>query len=172
MEPSDQYGSNPNPPHQSFSWLKFVLIGCGSLIGIFVVSILGLLIWAASLPEGGVKLSNELESFEEEHIEQAQILTPGEEVLAYYDATLNLTGEDLIVLTQQRVIHFKEGKTTAMDLKHVTTINHRSEGLIGDVIEIADDNGKLMKLEIAPLNDGPTFKSALEAAWAQARSQP
>jgi hypothetical protein len=41
-------------------------------------------------------------------------------------------------------------------------VQHRNEGLAGDIIEVVSRDGERMRLEFAPLNDGPVFLSALQ----------
>jgi hypothetical protein len=120
MEPVDTRRGSP---------LKVVMLGCGVVLLVGVVLMCGGLVWIASGPEGGVRLSNEMEPY----------------------AT------------------HKDGKSTAVPLQDITDIRHRSEGLIGDVIEIQSQSGVPMKIEIAPLNQGETFLNALRDAWERSK---
>ncbi|HKQ20134.1 MAG TPA: hypothetical protein VJW75_10350 [Candidatus Eisenbacteria bacterium] len=76
-----------------------------------------------------------------------------------------MDGTEAAILTNQRVVYHKDGRSTAIRLADVRDVRHRRESLIGDVIEIDDGAGKIMKIEIAPLNQGETFKNALMSAW-------
>jgi hypothetical protein len=135
-----------------------------------VIAIVGLFVWIGSKPEAGVKLANEMEPYALSYIEKQQLLEPGETLLAYYDATMSMDGSEAAILTDRRVLYHKSGRTTALALKDVERIDHREEGLAGDVFEIHGTTGTAIKIEIAPLNQGATFKNVLDAAWNKARA--
>jgi hypothetical protein len=66
-------------------------------------------------------------------------------------------------------MHHINGKTTSVVLEKVEDIRHRTEGLQGDIIEAEDSSGTILRVEIAPLNQGETFKNALMSAWRKAK---
>lgn len=134
-------------------------IGLAVVAGLFV---LPLVVWLATSPEPGVKLSNELDDYAIEYLETYSLLEPGEAVLAYYDATISMNGSEAAVLTNRRVMYHKGGRTTSIDLGDILNIDHRYESLIGDIIEIQGATGTFMKIEIAPWNEGETFLKALQ----------
>ncbi len=129
------------------------------------------LVWLFSGPQGGVRVSNDMESYALEYLEQHKILNDTEEILAYYDATLTLNGTEAAILTDQRVIYHKNNETTSIALAEVEDIRHRNETLIGDIFEISSASGRTMKVEVAPLNQGKTFKNVLMKAWQRAREE-
>lgn len=151
------------------SVFKFLAIGCGAILLIGVAAIVGLFVWIGSKPEGGVKLANEMEPYALSYIEKRQLLEPGENLLAYYDATMSMDGSEAAILTDRRVLYHKDGRTTAFDLADVEKIDYREEGIVGDVFEIHSSGGMALKIEIAPLNQGETFKKILFATWKKAR---
>jgi len=118
---------------------------------------------------GGVRVSNDIPASAYEHLASRKLLLPGEKVLAYYDATLAGDGSEVAMVTVDRLVYFKEGRTTAFALSDITDVRHRTEPLIGDIIEADSESGETMKVEIAPLNDGPVFLSTLETAWKKKR---
>ena len=146
-----------------------LLIGCLVLLGVVVVGVFGIGAWLVSGPESGVKLGNEMDQYAIDYLAKHKILNPGEEVLAYYDVTISMDGTEAAILTRDRVIYHKAGRSTAVRLQDVRDIRHRYESLIGDVLEIEDQSGKILKIEIAPLNQGETFKNALMSAWNSVR---
>ena len=154
------------------SLLKWVVLGCGSVIALAVLVIVCLVVWILSQPDGGVKLGNEMDTYALQYLEDHKILDPGETLLAYYDVTMSMDGTEAAILTNERVIYHKDGRSTAVRLEDVRDVQHRHEKLMGDIFEIEDAAGTLMKIEIAPLNNGDTFKRALMNAWAAARKQP
>ena len=150
---------------------KPILIGCGTLLGIFLILIMVGAIWLFTGPEGGVRLPIDMEEYALEYLDTNKILEDSEELLAYYDVTVSLDGSESAILTTKRVIYHKNGKSNAMNLADVEDILHRKEVLIGDVFEISTTSGKTMKIEIAPLNQGETFKNVLMKAWERAKKQ-
>jgi len=64
---------------------------CGSSCAGLIVAI-GTVIWLCSGPEGGVRLTNEMDKYALEYIQKHKLLEPGEGILAYYDATISMDG--------------------------------------------------------------------------------
>jgi len=132
---------------------KPILIGCGTLLGIFLILIVVVGIWLFTGPEGGVRVPNDMEAYALEYLDENKILEDSEELLAYYDVTLSCNGSEAAILTTKRLIyHVKDRNDITMDLGDVEDIRHRQESFIGDVFEISATSGKTMKIEIAPLN--------------------
>jgi hypothetical protein len=150
---------------------KSILIGCGVIVLIGGIGLIALVVWLATGPEGGVKLGNEMEQYALEYIAEHSLLDPGEEILAYYDASLSMNGSEAAILTISRIIYHKNGNTMSIPVEEISDIRHRYESFIGDVIEIRSDSGRVMKIEIAPLNMGETFKSVLMETWRKARPE-
>ena len=147
-----------------------LLIGCVALVGFSVIAVVVGAIWLFSGPEGGVRLPNEMEAYAQEYLDEHRILEDSEELLAYYDVTLSLDGSESAILTTRRVIYHKNGQNTAVDLADVEDVRHRQESLTGDIFEIYATSGQTMKIEIAPFNQGETFRNVLLAAWEKARA--
>jgi hypothetical protein len=148
---------------------KALLIGCGCLVALSVAGVVGGVVWLLSRPESGVKLTNEMQPYALEYLSEHGLLEPGEEVLAYYDVTVAMDGTEAAILTDGRVLYHSEGRTTSIRLAEIEDVRHRYESLSGDVIEIEAASGEFMKIEIAPLNSGETFKNVLLTAWRRAR---
>lgn len=148
---------------------KPILIGCGAVLAFFVILMVMVSIWLFTGPEGGVKLSNDMEEYALKYLDDHGILDKSEELIAYYDVTMALDGTEAAILTTERVIYHKNGKSDSIDLTGIEDIRHREETLIGDVFEIFASSGKSMKIEIAPFNQGETFRAALMKAWEKAK---
>ncbi|MCA9057652.1 MAG: PH domain-containing protein [Planctomycetaceae bacterium] len=160
---------NPAPAARGgFPW-KPVLLGCSAVIFLGISLMCGGFIWLASLPEGGVRMANEIEVSVTDYLNEHQIVEPGEQVLAYYDVTISMDNSESYILTDQRLIHYRPERTTEVPLNKIVDVRHRQESLIGDVIEVESESGPPMKLEIAPLNQGESFVRALNEAWERAR---
>jgi hypothetical protein len=151
---------------------KMILIGCGTVAVIGGAVLAGFLVWLFTLPEGGVKLANEMDEYALAYLEEHRLLNSGESLVAYYDATLVMDGTEAIILTDQRIIHHRAPRTTTTDLRQVADIRHRFETLSGDVFEIICRDGPPMKLEIAPWNGGETFHQVLLDEWQKVRNIP
>lgn len=152
--------------------VKYMLIGCGGAAVVGVLALVAGVVWISSLPQGGVKLANEMDEYALEYIDDHHLLEPGEELLAYYDVTLRMTGKEAALLTDRRVLYHKDGRTTALPLAQVEGVEHRDEGMLGDVIEVHDAHGRTLKIVIAPANLGESFAAALDRAWRKARPLP
>ncbi len=146
----------------------FALLGCGGLLAIPLLAFVGLIGWFAMQPEGGVKLAHEMDPYATEYLQKHNILEADEQLIAYYDATISMDGTEAAILTNRRLIHHIGGKTASVLLEKVEDIRHRTEGLQGDIIEAEESSGTILRVEIAPLNQGETFKNALMSAWKKA----
>lgn len=150
---------------------KPILIGCGALLGIFVILVVAGAIWLFSGPEGGVRLPNDMEEYALQYLDEHKILEDSEELLAYYDVSMSCDGSEAAILTTKRVIYHKSGKSDSINIANVEDIRHRQEALIGDIFEITAASGRTMKIEIAPLNQSETFKNVLMDAWKRVKKQ-
>lgn len=145
-------------------WLKGLLIGCGVIVAVGLLGMAGCIYYFGSQPESGVKLANEMDDYALEYIEEHGLLESGEELRAYYDATMSMNGSEAAILTDRRVMSHRGGDTTAIELVEIVEVDHREEALVGDIIEVVDRNGNALRIEIAMFNDGPAFVRALERA--------
>jgi|GEM_PF-2047343 len=148
---------------------KIFLIGCGVVMVIGGAIVAGFLVWLFTLPEGGVKLANEMDEYALAYLQEHRLVQDDESLVAYYDATLSMNGSEAIILTDRRIIHHRAPRTTAVELRNVENIHHRTETLSGDIFEIISRADPPMKLEIAPLNGGETFHQVLLDTWRKAR---
>jgi hypothetical protein len=148
---------------------KKILLGCGAVFVLGVILFLAGCYLLLSGPAGGVKMSNEMNEYATKYLSDHKILGADEELVAYYDVTIAMDGSEAAILSTKRIIYHKAPGGDAIDLADIADIKHRKETLIGDVIEIYSQSGKSMKIEIAPLNQGETFLSALELGWENAK---
>ncbi len=148
---------------------KIFLMGCGTIAAVVILVIGAAIVWLAVQPESGVKLGHEMDEYAVKYVEDNQLLEPGEKVLAYYDETIGMDGTEAAILTDRRLMHHTKGNTASLRLAEIVDITHRKEGLTGDIIEAEDRSGVILKIEIAPLNQGETFKNAAMSAWRKAK---
>src|SRR5262249_16648428 len=135
--PMSAYGYPGHPPAPKRSPVVWILLGVGGLFFVLlVVAAISAARCVANSPEGGVRMSNEMDRYALEYIDRHKLLDPGEQIVAYYDVTIALDGTEAAILTTERVLYHKEGRTTAIDLADIDNLDHRNEGLVGDVIEI------------------------------------
>lgn len=147
----------PRSTARSLAPWAIALVGLVALCG---GSGIALVLWLALGPEGGVRLGNQMESYALEYIEKHRLLEEGEQIIAYYDVTISLSGEEAAILTDRRLLYHKEGRNTEIPLDEIERIEHRKEPILGDVLEVKG-GGTRMQIEIAPLNNAPAFIEAL-----------
>jgi len=154
--PSTQTGGGIGP-------MKILGIGCAVIFLLSVCPCGGLVVWFVTGPEGGVRLSNEMEDYAVAYLEDHNLLLEDEALVAYYDTTLSLSGEQAAILTNDRLIfHNHAAPDMVIKLSNVTAIRTWNEGIMGDMIEVDSADGRTMKIEIAPLNQGRSFINALQ----------
>lgn len=151
---------------------KGLLIGCGGLAALAITLVVLIGIWLSKEPESGVKLGNEMDQYALDYIAEHGLLSPGEELLAYYDVTFAMDGTEAAIVTTDRVIYHKQGKTSAIRFEDIEDVRHRYETLIGDVLEVQAFSGQIMKIEIAALNQGETFRNVLMSTWKKHTKEP
>jgi hypothetical protein len=145
------------------------LLGCGIVTAIVLVMLVAVCIWLSSGKESGVHFANEIDQYALDYIRDHQILIHGEVLIAYYDDTIQMDGTEAAILTTKRIIYHKDGRNNAIDLSSIQDIHHKKVPLAGDIIEVYASSGHSMKIEIAPLNGGETYRSALMRAWKNAK---
>lgn len=146
------------------AWLKWTLIGCGSMVLMASIGMVGCVVWLGSGPESGVKLAHDMDQYALDYLDEHALLEQGEVVKAYYDATISMDGTEAAIVTDRRLLYHRKGSTIEVALEDIVEIDHRDESLVGDVIEVVDNQGDAFRIEIAPLNDGEAFLRALERA--------
>ena len=142
---------------------KHVAIGCGAFAGTFAFLCLAGLVWLGSTGEdhsSGVLLANQVDPYALEYMKRHRMLEDGEQLRAYYDASMDLDGSEAAVITDQRLIYHNGGRSTSVPLREVTCIRH-SDGALGDVFEAETGSGRTVRVEVAPLNGGSVFRRAL-----------
>jgi hypothetical protein len=137
----------------------------GGLLGTCGVVVALVAAGASSDHQGGVILGAQVPEPTVQALKARNLLKPDEELLAFHDATVRLDMSEVTLVTSSRVVHASGETATAMLLVDVTKITHHTEGLLGDVIEVTGEDGRSMRVEIAPLNGGESCVNALEAAW-------
>ena len=101
----------------SGGWGKVALffgLGCGAIAILPCVFAMVGLVALGSGPEGGVQYGSSLDAHSRRTIERRGFLQPGEEVVVYYDSTLTQSGDDVSLLTDQRLVRVREGHETVI----------------------------------------------------------
>ncbi len=148
--------------------------GCGLLlvisIGFAIMIIIIALIFSPEIPSGGVKVSNQMEQYALDYIEDNRLLEADEKILAYYDFTVDLDGSEAVILTDQRLIyHGKEIEDFLINLEDIVDVQYRQESL-GDIIEVYVSDGNMILLEIPLWDDGEILFTALNFKLSQIQS--
>ena len=68
---------------------------------------------------------------------------------AFHDATLRLDMAELSFVTPERVGYARGDTVAALPLVDVTRVTHHNELLVGDVLDIAAEDGRSLRIEIA-----------------------
>jgi hypothetical protein len=131
---------------------------CGVVVGLMAVG-------ASADHQGGVILGAQVPEPTVQELKARNLLKADEALLAFHDATVRLDMSEVTLVTSSRVVHANGDTATAMQLVDVTKISHHTEGLLGDIIELTGEDGRSMRIEIAPLNGGESCVNILEAAW-------
>lgn len=134
----------------------------------FALSLAFILACGGLSREQGVTLPNQMDAIGLGYIEQKQLLQEGEQLRCFYDATVSLDGTELYLVTDRRVITHKDGRTTAINLKDVQSID-RVEVPMTDAWLVTSTTGEAVQVEVAALNGGDTFEKILQAAWGAAK---
>lgn len=131
---------------------------------ILTALLLPFLFLSCNMHEGGVRTTNNMEKYAIDYITNNKLLQQEEKIAAYYDYTISLDGSESVLLTDSRLIyHNEDTSTTTINITDIIDIQHRKESLVGDIIEVMTENGDVMMIEIAPLNQGETFLKVLNA---------
>lgn len=163
--PPPPYGAYPPPypppPSRMSPWiwvlLGAVLLGLGTCGGV-----VGLVVLGTQMEPGGVMLGAQITEAKRAKLVERGLCHEGDELVAYYDGSLSLDMSEVSILTTDQLVYAKGALVTAIPLASVASIDHRVEGVIGDVIEVAAANGARLRIEVAHLNDGVSFLNALE----------
>jgi hypothetical protein len=144
--------------------LGAVLGTCGVVVGLMAIG-------ASADGQNGVVLGAQVAPQTVAALRTRNLLKPDEPLLAYHDATVSLDMSEVTLVTPSRVVYAHGETAAAMALVDVTKITHRTEGLLGDVIEITSEDGRTMRVQIAPLNGGESYVGVLETAWQRHRPE-
>lgn len=120
--------------------------------------------------EGGVTLPNQLDEIARGYIQEHGLLLPGEEVRAFYDATIALDGSEILLVTDRRIVHYLDGNTTAVSLHDVVSIERVEDIPLTDAWVVTTRDGISMQLEVAVLNGGEIWDRVLMQSWRSANA--
>lgn len=135
------------------------LVGtCGVVVGLVALG-------ASSSDPSGVVLGAQVPQKTVDALRERRLLGANEGLLAYHDATIRLDMGELTFVTPERVVHARGETVAVLPLAEVTRIHHHSETLVGDILDLATEDGRSMRIEIAPLNGGDAYAQVLETAW-------
>ena len=130
------------------------------LIAILVSTLLS----SCNMHEGGVRVSNNMEKYASEYIDNKRLLNEGEQIIAYYDYTISCDGTEAAILTNKRLIYHNQQTTnTSINLNDITDIKNTIDSLIGYSIEVYSNDGNVLMIQIAPLQNGDTFLRLLKS---------
>ena len=160
------YGAYPPPyasppPSRMSPWiwvlLGAMLLGLGTCGGVVGLAVLG-----TQMEPGGVMLGAQIPEAKRAKLVERGLCHDGDELIAYYDGSLSLDMSEVSILTTDRLVYANGALVTAIPLASIASIDHRVEGVIGDVIEVAAANGARLRIEVAHLNGGVSLLDALD----------
>ena len=137
-------------------------IGCGGVVLLGVICFGGMLVYFATGPEGGVRVANTMEEYALEYIEENDLIDPDETIHAYYDVTISLDSTECAILTDRRLIYHSHRGNTELSCEDLVFVESEDLGIMGNGITVEDVNGDVIYIEVAALNNGVVFQSALE----------
>lgn len=156
------YPAPPGPPAPRSNRSLIVL----ALVGVAVLCLcgvpMGFFAWASTLPESGVRAGNQLDQKSRALVQRRLGLDTGEEIITFYDASISVDGSEAAVLTTSRLAYWKGDSVSELPIDEIAQLS--TEDLGNDVVTVSASDGRLIRFEIAPLNDGALFISALERA--------
>lgn len=157
MTPSPEFPQQSQAPSSNRLWLA--VLAAGAFFCCLVPG--GCLAYFASGPEGGVRAGNQLSKDDLAHIHQHVKLADGEEVISFYDSTMKIDGSEAAVLTSKRLVTWTPSLTSELPVSDIKRIDHESDPLLGELLDVTGASGTLLRVEVAPFNDGQRFVDAL-----------
>lgn len=145
----------------NLTWLAIAVAGLIALSCLVCTGGAALLL---SGPEGGVRVASNMEEYAVEYVDEHGLLEPGEELIAYYDDTISLTGEEAAILTNRRVIQHQPTGTTSIALDQIADVRV-SEDSLGTYVSVIGEDRSRLEIEIAVFNGGDIFADALLREW-------
>lgn len=165
------YGFRVAPPGPALAVLAAMALMAvlGGLLG--TCGVVGGLALLGASNEGasGVVFGAQIPQETVEALRARHLLAANEGLLAYHDATPRLDMGELSFVTAQRIVYASGETVAALPLVEVTRITHHDEALVGDVLDIATEDGRALRIEIPPLRGGEAFATVLESAWRKHR---
>jgi hypothetical protein len=113
---------------------------------------------------GGVLTANQLPQSVIDFVEDKNILED-EYIIAYYDVTITLNNSESAILTDKNLIYYKSGNISKMRLNEISFINVDNDCF--GVCITATSPTDVMRIEIAPLNDGEVFADLLNSSYSK-----
>ena len=133
------------------------------------------LVWAASGPEGGVRVGiHQMEPYAQDYIAQENLVDSGETIVCYYDASITLDASELVILTDRRLIHVSPRGRSEIALEDVLDVRARDGGVAGHIVDVTSTGSTRIHVEVAPFNGGEVLEGEIRDAVkrAQANDNP
>ena len=115
-----------------------------------------------------VKSADQMTEREHKHLKQADVLEPGEQLVAYLDATTFGTGEHLQLITDQRVVNHTPVNDTAIPLSDIGTVDTSTRDAANQIYAIESQSGVVIRVKIGNSEGVGHFGRLLGDAMRQA----
>jgi hypothetical protein len=139
--------------------------GCASLVALVLFVFFA---WIVSLPESGAIPGGQMRAESVALLQAEGLLEEGERVVYYYDFSMSMDDSESCFFTDRKVVYHREDLDNIIPWERVADIDDWED--FGTVIEVSSDDGRYLKCEIAALNDGEAFLSALLESWERQRT--
>ena len=115
-----------------------------------------------SMEDGGVMFGAQIPDAKKAKLRERGLIRETDQLIAFYDGSISLDMSEVSILTADRLVHAQGNHVATVPLANVTSIDHRVENVIGDVIEVGTNEGERLRIEVAHLNNGISFLNAIE----------
>ena len=137
-------------------------LGCGIPILLAFLLFITVFVFLFTGPEGGVRAANNMEQYAVDYINNNNIIADNENIKIYYDVTMSLDSSECAILTDKRLIYYKNGNNTEISVDKISRVASQDLGIVGDGITVFDEDDNMIYIEIAALNNSEIFFNALQ----------
>jgi hypothetical protein len=130
----------------------------------FILLLAMFVILLGSFHDGRVKIKDEIEIEVKVFLLNKNILDSEEQLIAYYDFGYAKNKTKVSFITSERIVYYGNSFNLSINLGDVKKITHSTGTFAGDVIVVVANDGKMIKLEIPPLDRGGIYLRQLHRA--------
>ncbi len=159
--PGPHPGMDEAPSSGRVWWVWIFLAGMVAG-GLLVVGIWTFYLSKDDAPNGGVKLTSEMEGYALDYIKKNHLLNATEHLVCYLDLTSHKATEAAI-LTSERMLYHHAPSTLVFPLGDIASVERTTDSLSIDYLIVTNRFGEVMKITIYDRDESDTFLHAIEA---------